>query len=299
MKVKATYKQFPGLKILKSEKDFIKLMAILHMAQESECKETRMNFIPDELTEVRNNIFLLSESYLEAMKKSQRALMELYTDSADIETAELNIHKIKKHLGDHCGVLILKGNTSNNEGTAIDYFFYKIKEGKVIVLHFMDLIEKRTKKLVTSLFMGCAHSVGDKEILSIPSSKAIELFKKANREIEELSFNLANAAVNVLLCIAFKKYAEVETKEIIDIVDPNKAPKNICKTLALQNTPFDFQITKLSADWYTEIIRTTGFEVRGHWRLQPYSNGKRRLIFIQPFMKHGYHRKAKIQAEQE
>lgn len=41
--------------------------------------------------------------------------------------------------------------------------------------------------------------------------------------------------------------------------------------------------------WYTNIIRDTPFMVSGHMRLQPTKNGKK-LIYIEPFEKKGYHR---------
>ena len=191
---------------------------------------------------------------------------------------------------------------------------YKIEDGNVLIASFILNKTKENKKW--SVYLGnisvnsndryelehtdtdTDHSMGLFSYVHVHLNKEIIKTYPLVRE-DIMTVDLSTSLICVLLCLAFKKYAEVEVREIIDIVDPNKAPKNVCKSLALQNTPFDFQITKLSADWYTEIIRTTGFEVRGHWRLQPYSNGKRRLIFIQPFMKHGYHRKAKIHAEQE
>jgi hypothetical protein len=45
--------------------------------------------------------------------------------------------------------------------------------------------------------------------------------------------------------------------------------------------------------WNVTSIRTEGFNVSGHFRLQPYpSENKTKVIFIQPFKKHGYVRKA-------
>ena len=46
--------------------------------------------------------------------------------------------------------------------------------------------------------------------------------------------------------------------------------------------------------WYTEIYNNNDFNVCGHFRLQPYSDGSRKLIYINEFVKHGYHRKASI-----
>ena len=46
--------------------------------------------------------------------------------------------------------------------------------------------------------------------------------------------------------------------------------------------------------WYTEISNDESFKVSGHFRLQPYGDGTKRLIWINEFTKNGYHRKATI-----
>jgi hypothetical protein len=51
-------------------------------------------------------------------------------------------------------------------------------------------------------------------------------------------------------------------------------------------------ITIVTSKWNVTSIRTEGFDVSGHFRLQPYTTGTR-MIFIQPFRKHGYVRRAK------
>jgi hypothetical protein len=50
----------------------------------------------------------------------------------------------------------------------------------------------------------------------------------------------------------------------------------------------------LDCKWFTELIRTTPFHVRGHLRWQVYGVGKqkRKLIWIEDFEKSGYQRKA-------
>lgn len=54
-----------------------------------------------------------------------------------------------------------------------------------------------------------------------------------------------------------------------------------------------FPVTIINSNWNKAIIRTEGFMVSGHLRLQPCGEGrlKRKLIFIMPFEKHGYLRK--------
>lgn len=51
-------------------------------------------------------------------------------------------------------------------------------------------------------------------------------------------------------------------------------------------------VTVVTSKWNVTSIRTEGFDVSGHFRLQPTINGPK-IIFIQPFRKHGYVRRAK------
>ena len=73
---------------------------------------------------------------------------------------------------------------------------------------------------------------------------------------------------------------------IIYIVKKNK------KTLVIKENGLSY--FTFDSKWYTEICNNNDFKVSGHFRLQPYGDGSRRLIFIKEFVKHGYHRKASI-----
>ena len=94
----------------------------------------------------------------------------------------------------------------------------------------------------------------------------------------------------------FKKYADVET---IDAKMGKKVAIPDTKDKLL--VEFDLPMTYTDCSWFREIVRKEGFMVSGHFRLQWYpSRGEHRLIYIEPFQKHGYTRRAKIdrQAEQ-
>lgn len=97
----------------------------------------------------------------------------------------------------------------------------------------------------------------------------------------------------------FKKYASVD---LVFIEKGKKKKTNLVdKGKIINDTNLD--IIYLDSTWFREIVRTEGFKVRGHFRLQPYKdeNGQwtRRIIYINEFEKHGYHRKAKVAVEQE
>jgi hypothetical protein len=58
-------------------------------------------------------------------------------------------------------------------------------------------------------------------------------------------------------------------------------------------TSNDVQV--VDSSWNTTVVRTEGFSVDGHLRLQPCGEGNknRKLIWIEPFKKNGYVRQAK------
>lgn len=87
----------------------------------------------------------------------------------------------------------------------------------------------------------------------------------------------------------FKQYAQVETV----LLPPNSKVKGInCKYVNDTQIPF----TYLDSKWFTELVKSDGFSVSGHFRLQPVKkDGKwtKELIWINPFEKTGYTSKAR------
>lgn len=67
-----------------------------------------------------------------------------------------------------------------------------------------------------------------------------------------------------------------------------KSPDNILNTT-------NFPVTIVNSRWNTAVSRNEAFGVSGHFRVQPCGPGRSdsKLIFIEPFEKTGYHRKAK------
>lgn len=90
-----------------------------------------------------------------------------------------------------------------------------------------------------------------------------------------------------LLCFFFLS----ENEEII--VNPGKSYGTKKQPDVLTNDA-TVPITIVNSCWNITSIRTEGFDVRGHFRLQPCGPGltETKMIFIQPFKKEGYVRKA-------
>lgn len=99
--------------------------------------------------------------------------------------------------------------------------------------------------------------------------------------------------------IIFKKYASVD----LEIIKPGEKKKVKDAEAGKVINEMGIEAIMLDSTWFREIIRNEGFKVRGHFRLQPCKNEKgewtRKIIYIEEFEKHGYHRKAKIAIEHE
>ena len=95
-----------------------------------------------------------------------------------------------------------------------------------------------------------------------------------------------------LLFHLFKKYAEVET---IEAMKNKKVNLPDGDRLLVES---DLRMAYTDCSWFREIIRKEGFLVSGHFRLQPCKKDgewTKKLIYIEPYQKHGYTRKARIQ----
>ncbi len=106
-------------------------------------------------------------------------------------------------------------------------------------------------------------------------------------------------SILTLGAITFLEFADVETKEMLGI---QTTPKdNSSRKIAVENeihtSESKTKVRIIDSSYFTTIIRSEGFGVRGHLRLQPHGEGmsKRKLIWISPFEKKGYTRIAKIQ----
>lgn len=98
---------------------------------------------------------------------------------------------------------------------------------------------------------------------------------------------------DLLGLLAFLRYCEVETKTIkSNRKDYHVGIKYVNET---KNN-----IEVLDSTWFTTIVKSEGFAVRGHFRMQPYGPGMslRRLQWIPAFEKEGYTRTAKVLNQQ-
>lgn len=175
-------------------------------------------------------------------------------------------------------------------------FIYKVFDnGSYIVSTDLDAADfiNISMKAVRSNDIFCEKET--KEILSRWEQGKDTLLEdlKDPKEMEQAKLFMAQSVEQHLKSILLlKHYAKVETL-YLNGGERRKDLSTKEKHLNESNLP----ITILDSTWFNNIIRTSPFGVRGHFRLQPKkdASGKwiKELIYIKPFIKNGYNLKAK------
>ena len=101
-----------------------------------------------------------------------------------------------------------------------------------------------------------------------------------------------NAHHIALLVLTLKKYAEVQTQEVAPSVD--KKPTRVSKRSNANKPPF--KVEQTDCNWYTTYYTDEPIPVQGFWRWQACGrrHSERKLIYVDSFVKNGYHRQAKM-----
>lgn len=237
------------------------------------------------LTEVQQNKprwglpELVMPSFMEVMKKSAKSFYkidhQLFQEfSKENECGIL----LSKHLG-----TIVYGF---GEDTLYVWLFATHKDGSKLYLYFNVKSTESNRR----------------QIFTLPTLLNDEHLFFGNQE--ERQFIYENVTNFIISYLAVKKYVEVET-----IVIP---PGTISK---LDDTVFPYQpkekvrndsgqqVVVMDSRWFRKIINDNDIFVRGFWRLQNKKDAEKEwykeLIFVDPFVRHGYHRNAKIEDEIE
>lgn len=92
----------------------------------------------------------------------------------------------------------------------------------------------------------------------------------------------------------FKKYGNID----LEMLPAKKKVRRSELIGGKVNNFMGIDVQVLDSRWFTTICRDEGFLVSGHFRLQPCKDEQgewtRKLIYINPYAKHGYHRLAPI-----
>lgn len=100
--------------------------------------------------------------------------------------------------------------------------------------------------------------------------------------------------------MAVKKYVKVET-----VVVPTGTITKLDDTVLGYKTKEKIrnesgqEVIVMDSHWFRKIVNDNDIFVRGYFKMQPKKNEMgewyKELIFVNPFVRHGYHRNAKIE----
>jgi hypothetical protein len=193
-----------------------------------------------------------------------------------------------------------------NENSAISYEWAKNGKDfqKCIILPYMFpdnifLVEKKGMKVFIGQFVFVKTIKDYIGIISLydysvrGDGSALWLSHTINFKMEDADV-MTERNFSIIPYFIFFDYAEIEEK----IVKAGTKSKGISKKSGDTNLS-NFDVKRIDSMYFTRIIREEGFSVSGHFRLQPCGEGlrDRKLIYINPFEKNGYTRRAKIEMD--
>ena len=209
------------------------------------------------------NLVVFSKTFIDAMDKSYMKFTQFHMD-------------ILKELDKENGVV---RSPYFIEGC---YVVYSIKNGCLTLWVFHDAIDKYL-------------SIPTYYICVSPKDKIKGAGHQLDCMILPLLDNCMEANIRdyidmVLDYLCLRQWAEVQLGKVSTTV--KKEIKKNRKIQTVTEPGLDYYL--FDSKWYTEISNDESFQVSGHFRLQPYGDGTRRLIWINEYTKNGYHRKATI-----
>lgn len=186
---------------------------------------------------------------------------------------------------DECGILLYRNNST---------IVYGFGESKLFVWYF---IEKQEKSVFT--FALTAEAFDD--FLRIECNESILMDNALFSGSKEERLKMLLQSIDALFVyVAVKKYVKVET-----VIIPQG------KFTAIDDTPLQYiekkkvinklgqEVIVMDSKWFRKIINNNDIPVRGFFRMQNKKNDKgewyKDLIFVDPFVRHGYNRDAKIE----
>lgn len=223
---------------------------------------------------------LLMPSFEEVMKKSAKAFLgidhqlfqEFYNDNT-------------------CGILL-----SRDCGTIV----YGFGENKLFVWLFRE--DRGESKLYLYFYIESTED-NVRRIYTWPTlMDDNQLFCGDKAERQRMYEMLAN---KLMIYLAVKKYVKVET-----VVVPTGTITQLDDTVLGYKTKEKIrnesgqEVIVMDSRWFRKIVNDNDIFVRGYFKMQPKKNEMgewyKELIFVNPFVRHGYHRNAKIEdAESE
>lgn len=224
----------------------------------------------DELYALKNNCrkpVVISKSFFNIMEKSEDAFTPFH--NAILEECE-----------GECGIVrapyLVPGS----------FLAYAVRNGKLSVWVILNHKQEDQKLYCPSAYL----SVFPSDTKKGAGHQLVVDYIPLLAGCFEYPVGLYTHAFTILTYLCLRKWAEVEIAECTTKI--KKEVKKQKRTIVVTEDGLSY--FTFDSKWYTEICNNSDFKVSGHFRLQPYGDGSRKLIYINEFVKHGYHRKALI-----
>jgi len=220
----------------------------------------------------KQNIYTISESFYKASEKAKEKLLYLIEDIALNDIADYRLYGTFLFF-DKVVMIRMEFNKGSD---AIEQIIYAFNKDGLPLLFYAN-----SSKI--DFQFGWIGRMLSNFLKIKPQQYSADTLNPMTRVFNEW-------IAQVVIFDLFKSYAQVETKHL----PPNSKTKDIdCKYINDTSLP----ITYLDSKWFTNLVKSDAFKVRGHFRLQPKKeNGRwtKELIWINEFTKQGYTSKAKI-----
>jgi hypothetical protein len=261
--MKISYRNYPILE--KLQKGSLGILPVFEKDKKffdlfRDCFVDNWNFYREEF---KHDINVISQPFYEASVKAQNKILQLYEDIVINDTSDFDVKGCYLY-GDFVYMLNYEVKKGSEDNEVVFYIFSK--EGLPLAM-FVDTAKY---KICQNGWISSYFSVGNN-----PDSVKSWIFSQIAK---------------IIIFRMFKTYAEVETK----IIPPNSKVKAVdCKYV----NDTKLKLTYLDSKWFTNLVKSEGFNVRGHFRLQPKKKEgewTKELIWISDFQKNGYTSPARI-----
>ena len=223
------------------------------------------------------NIYMPSKSFDEAMLKSSKA----FGDMPATTNVFLEVQEDCCFLLDHGKTKLFLFSDGNNEDGLPQFVMFCVHSQGVMDFYTEFCINPEEQGLGIC-FVWRPQIDG-----YLGEASNDPMWNQPDNEVLWLYFRFIN------MYLIFKRYSDVE----LEVVCREKTLRKSGILHEKVNNFMGINVTLLDSRWFTTICRNEGFAVRGHFRLQPYKNNgvwDRKLIYINPYTKNGYHRVASI-----
>ena len=253
--MKISYKTCPILKRLE-DKDLGSLKFPQELLDDQPFLDTLYKVFEENAADFARSIDYITTPFMKAVITATPKFASLFKNTEEISPLEildiLNQPSLTGTLINHDEVHLYK---ISKEHTILYEFWYDGDHGRIIPVCYYD-----------SEHIKHSHTIVYENYLRSPVYHMTQLLRIGFIQL-------------------FKKYASVEIKYL----PPKLKPKDAIHKSS-NNT--NCGITCLDSKWFTTLVKSDAFKVRGHFRLQPKkdNNGEwtKELIWIDEFMKTGY-----------